>query len=217
MTLLLLIRHADNDARKVRLVGRLPGVHLNQQGRRQAAELAALLGKAPIQAIYSSPLERALETAQPLAEALSLPVKQVADLAEIDYGDWQGRTFKQIRRSKFWRTVGENPAQVRFPGGETFLEAQQRAVAALEHAAEDKEMIAAVTHADIILLTLAHYLAMPLNAFHRLEIQPASISVLELQNGRARVLHVNQVTRLEFPQPKPADGSPSSGGEKSAA
>ncbi len=217
MTLLLLIRHADNDARKTRLVGRLPGVHLNPQGRRQAEELAALLGKAPIQAVYSSPLERALETAQPLAEALSLPVEQVADLAEIDYGDWQGRTFKQIRRSKFWRTVGENPAGVRFPGGETFLEAQQRAVAALERIAENKEMIAAVTHADIILLTLAHYLAMPLNAFHRLEIQPASISVLDLQNGRARVLHVNQVTRLEFPQPKPADGSPPSGRQKNAA
>ncbi len=217
MTLLLLIRHADNDARKTRLVGRLPGVHLNRQGRQQAEELAALLGKAPIQAIYSSPLERAVETAQPLADALSLPVEMVPDLAEIDYGEWQGRTFKQIRRSKFWRSVGENPAQVRFPGGETFLEAQQRAVAALERAAQDKEMIAVVTHADIILLTLAHYLSMPLNAFHRLEIQPASISALELQNGRARVLHVNQVARLEFPQPKPADGPPSNGRQPSAA
>jgi len=74
MTLLLLIRHADNDERKIRLVGRMPGVHLNQQGREQAEQLARLLAKMPIQAVFSSPLERAMETAQPLAEALNLPV-----------------------------------------------------------------------------------------------------------------------------------------------
>jgi probable phosphoglycerate mutase len=211
MTLLLLIRHADNDARKTRLVGRMPGIHLNQQGREQAEELARLLAGAPIQAVYSSPLERALETSAPLAAALNLPVEQLPDLIEIDYGKWQGRTFKQIRRSKFWRKVGENPAEVRFPGGETFLEAQQRAVTALESAAQGKEMVAFVTHADIILLALAHYLSMPLNAFHRLEIQPASISVIDWKDGRARVLHVNQVSRLEFPKEKPVQPPPAAG------
>lgn len=207
MTLLLLIRHADNDARKTRLVGRMPGVHLNQRGREQAEELARLLADVPIQAVFSSPLERAVETAEPIARALNLPVETDPDLLEIDYGEWQGRTFKQIRRSKFWRKVGENPAEVRFPGGETFLEAQQRAVAALEKAAQGKEMVAVVTHADLILLALAHYLGMPLNAFHRLEISPASITVVDWKDGRARVLHVNQVVRLEFPQEKPAESA----------
>jgi len=205
MTLLLLIRHADNDARKTRLVGRLPGIHLNPQGRIQAEQLARLLAHAPIQAVYSSPLERAVETAQPLADLLNLPVEQIPDLLEIDYGEWQGRTFKQIRRSKFWREVGRNPEQVRFPGGETFFEAQQRAVNALERLARDKEIIAAVTHADFILLALAHYLNMPLKDFHRLEIDPASLSVVELKNGIARVLHVNQVVKLKFPQDKNED------------
>lgn len=215
MTLLLLIRHGENDARKTRLVGRLPGIHLNQQGREQAEELAGLLADAPIQAVYSSPLERALETAEPLARALNLPVEPLPDLLEIDYGAWQGRTFKQIRRSKFWRQVGENPAGVRFPGGETFLEAQQRAVAALERIAQGKDMAAVVTHADVILLALAHYLNMPLKDFHRLEIQPASISVIELKDGRSRILHVNQVSRLEFPQEK--SGQPPEGGGQSTA
>ncbi len=211
MTLLLLIRHGDNNARKTRLVGRLPGIHLNQKGREQAAELARLLADAPIQAVYSSPLERALETAEPLAAALKLPVEQVDELIEIDYGEWQGRTFKQIRRSKFWRQVGENPAEIRFPGGETFLEAQRRAVAGLEKIAQGRDMVAIVTHADVILLALAHYLNMPLKDFHRLEIQPASISVIELKDGRSRILHVNQVSRLEFPQDKPGDSPRSSG------
>ncbi len=208
MTLLLLIRHGENDARKTRLVGRLPGIHLNQQGREQAEELARLLADAPIQAVFSSPLERAVETAEPLAQALNLPVEVDPDLIEIDYGEWQGRTFKQIRRSKFWRQVGQNPAEVRFPGGETFHEAQQRAVAALERIANGRDMAAIVTHADVILLALAHYLNMPLKDFHRLEIRPASISVIELKDGRSRILHVNQVSRLEFPQEKSGETSP---------
>lgn len=205
MTIMLLIRHGENDARKTRLVGRLPGIHLNQQGREQAEELARLLADAPIQAVYSSPLERAVETARPIAAALNLQVEQLEELIEINYGEWQGRTFKQIRRSKFWRQVGQDPAGVRFPGGETFLEAQQRAVAALERIAQGKDLVAVVTHADIILLALAHYLNMPLKDFHRLEIQPASISVIELKDGQSRILHVNQVTRLELPQQKPGE------------
>jgi probable phosphoglycerate mutase len=215
MTLLLLIRHGENYARKTRLVGRLPGIHLNQQGREQAEELARLLASAPIQAVFSSPLERAVETAEPLARALNLPVQTDPDLLEIDYGDWQGRTFKQIRRSKFWRQVGQNPAEIRFPGGETFREAQQRAVAALEKIAQGRDMVAIVTHADMILLALAHYLNIPLNDFHRLEIQPASISVIELKDGRSRILHVNQVSRLEFPSEKP--GEPTPAGRRAAA
>ena len=198
MTLLLLIRHADNDERKIRLVGRMPGVHLNQQGREQAEQLARLLAKMPIQAVFSSPLERAMETAQPLAEALNLPVQPIPDLLEIDYGHWQGRTFKQIRRSKFWRSVGEDPAGVSFPGGESFLTAQRRAVTALDRLAQGMDMIAAFTHADIILLTLAYYLNMPLKDFHRLEIQPASLSVVELKDGKVRILHINHVTNLIF-------------------
>jgi probable phosphomutase (TIGR03848 family) len=205
MTLLLLIRHAENDARKTRLVGRMPGIHLNEQGREQAEKLATRLAKEPIQAIYASPLERAVETAQPLANALNLPVKLTPAVIEIDYGQWQGRTYKQLKRAKLWQEVGKDPSKIRFPGGETFLEAQQRAVTALEDLATDSDMIAVFTHADIILLTLAHFLNMPLNDFYRLEIKPASLSVVELKDGKARILHVNQVLDLELPHDKPEE------------
>ena len=120
MPTLLLIRHGDNEfIARNKLAGRLPGVHLNEKGRQQAEVLAQLLLKAPLRAIYSSPMERAVETAQPLAAALGLEVQIRPQLIELNYGNWQGRTFKQLARIKLWKEVQNNPVGVRFPGGET--------------------------------------------------------------------------------------------------
>ena len=119
-TLLLLIRHGENDVMYRRLAARLPDVHLNQRGREQAAALAQALTHAPIEAIYSSPLERAVETAQPLADARGLPVEIRSDLIEVNYGSWQGKTYAQLRRTNLWKTVHSTPSQVRFPDGEAF-------------------------------------------------------------------------------------------------
>lgn len=219
MTLILLIRHGENDVMHRRLAGRLPGVHLNENGRKQAQALARALEHAPIEAVYSSPLERALETAQPLAEARGLTVQIRPALSEVDYGDWQGRTYKQLRRARLWKTVQDDPASVRFPNGETLVEVQQRVIEELEHLARlhtrptqegqqqpPEAVIAAVAHGDIIRLALAHYLNMAVNDFHRLTIFPASLSMIRLQpEQRPLVIHVNQIAGFSWPPPPPPE------------
>src|SRR3954452_18283038 len=102
MTTILLIRHGENNMVGKRLAGRLPDVHLNDRGKQQAQQLAEALCKAPLKAIYSSPLERAVETAEPLAAELGLPVQIAPGLIELGYGDWQGKTLKQLSRLKLW-------------------------------------------------------------------------------------------------------------------
>lgn len=212
MTTILLIRHGENNMVGKRLAGRLPGVHLNDRGKQQAQQLAQVLGPAPIKAIYSSPLERAVETAQPLADALSLSIQIEPDLIELGYGDWQGKTLKQLTRRKLWKTVQDAPSQMRFPNGESFVEVQTRAVAALDRIAaahEERDLVACFSHGDVVRLVVAHYLGMPLDAFQRLAASTASINVIHINpKGRPMVLHVNQLLTFEFKleRPDPAGG-----------
>ena len=208
MPTLLLIRHGENDLVGRKLAGRTPGVHLNENGQKQAAAVAQALGKAPIKAVYSSPMERAFETAQPLAAALGLEVQIRPGLIEIDYGRYQGRTFKQLARAKIWKEVLKNPAEGRFPDGESFSEAQARvtneleAIAALH--AED-EIVVCFTHADVVRLSVAHYLKMPIEAFQRLMVNTTSVSVIVRVKDEVYVPHINQVAGFEIKMPEKKD------------
>ncbi|NPV87021.1 MAG: MSMEG_4193 family putative phosphomutase [Anaerolineae bacterium] len=206
MITVLLIRHGENDFIGKRLAGRLAGVHLNDKGREQAAVLAQHLHADGIQAIYSSPLERAMETAQPLAQRLSLPVIPHAALMEVDFGEWQGVEIETLHQHDLWKVVQETPSRMRFPGGESFAEAQQRVVSGLQeictrHA--DGARIACFSHCDAIRLALAHFLGMPLDGFQRLIISTASVSVLHFEEKRVRLARSNAT--FEF-SPQPADG-----------
>lgn len=204
MAIILLVRHGENDLVSRRMAGRLPGVHLNEKGRSQAAELAQRLAGLPIKAIYSSPLERAWQTATPLAERLGLGVERLSWLQEVDYGEWQGRTFGQLRRRKLWQTVHQAPAEVRFPGGESLAEAQARIVDGLTDLAAanpPEALLACFTHGDMIRLAVVHYLNMGLNDIQRLSIHTASISALSLDHGRAQLLCYNQVLSIEAQLP----------------
>jgi len=216
MTLLLLIRHGENDVMRRRLAGRMPGVSLNARGQQQAADLTAALTHAPLQAVYSSPLERAMETAEPLAAAHGLAVIIRPALIEVDYGKFQGRTFGQLKRIKLWQTLLKTPTAVRFPGGETFAEVQQRVVADLEALISQwqppepsdpknrpaEPVIAVVAHADIVRLALTHYLNMPLDDFLRLMVAPTSLSILQADGiSRPRVICVNQQPHFNWPEP----------------
>lgn len=203
MTILLLIRHGENDFIGKGLAGRLPGVHLNDRGRLQAEMLAEHLGKAPIKTIYSSPLERALETAQPLAERLGLEIQTRPGLIEVDYGEWEGKAFRQLKRLKLWKTIQTSPAGVRFPGGESLQDAQQRVCKEIETLAgfhEQKDVIACVTHADVIRLSTAYFLGMRLDDFQRLSVSIASMTVFQIHEKRFRLLHLNQVSALDWSQ-----------------
>jgi len=203
MPTILFIRHGENDyVKKGRLAGRQPGVHLNEKGRAQAEALAKTLAKAPIKAVYSSPLERTLETAEPIARALGLEVVRRPGLIEVDFGNWQNRTLKQLRQRKLWRTVQAAPSLARFPGGETFAEAQGRIVREVERLCSQhkpKDLIACVSHSDAIKLAVAHYLGLPLDLFQRLTIFPASITTLRIDEARARVICLNYTVSAPWP------------------
>jgi probable phosphomutase (TIGR03848 family) len=194
MATILLIRHGQNDMVGKKLAGRMPGVNLNEQGKAQARRLAAELAPLSIKAVISSPLERAQQTAEPVARIHNLPVEINAGLLEIDFGTWQGKSIKQLRRSKLWKSVQERPSTFRFPAGETFTAAQSRiaeTLQALSAAYAEKDVIVCVGHCDMIRLAVAFFLDMPLDAFQRLQIDPASVTVLHLHGSQAAFGPIN--------------------------
>ena len=195
MPVILLIRHGENDyVKKARMAGRLPGVHLNAAGKDQALVLAEKLASAPIKAIYCSPLERALETAGPLAAALSQEIIIRQGLIETDIGEWNGQTLKSLRRLKMWRTVQNAPSLFRFPGGEFFAETQHRVCRELEAICaglEPKDLVACVSHADPIKLAVAYYIGLPLDNFQRLAVSPASVTALHIGEASSHLLNLN--------------------------
>ena len=198
MPAVLLVRHAENDyVRKGRLAGRLPGIHLNERGREQARKLAEALKGAPVRAVYSSPLDRTMETAEPIATARGLQVVERPGLVELDFGDWQDKTLKSLRQRKLWKTVQQRPSLMRFPNGEAFSEAQVRVAAEIDTLVQmhkPKDLIVCVSHSDLIKLALAYYLGLPLDLFQRIMVAPASISTLFFGDGHVQVVNINQTT-----------------------
>jgi probable phosphomutase (TIGR03848 family) len=190
VTTLLLVRHATTAATGKRLGGWTPGVHLDAAGVAQAEATAARLAQQPVAAVYASPLERTQETAKIVAKPHGLRVRTRRGLGEVDYGDWTDKPLGQLRRRKAWTTVQQTPSRMQFPGGESIRGAQARAVDETEELAQrhGSDTIVCVSHADVIKAVVAHHLAMPLDAFQRLVISPASVTVLHLPAGGHPVL-----------------------------
>jgi probable phosphoglycerate mutase len=205
MTIVLLVRHGENDyVKKGRLAGRLAGVHLNEKGRAQAQAVADKLAGATIKAVYSSPLERTMETAQPIAIALGVEVIPREGLVEINFGEWTDQKLKGLSRLKLWKVVQNFPSMARFPGGETFREAQCRVVEEINSLAgmyEPKDIIVCVSHSDTIKLAVAFYIGLPLDMFQRLMVSPGSINVLNVGEASSSLLALNY--DLSFSLPKP--------------
>jgi len=199
MTTLLLIRHAANDAlQEGRLTGRLPGVHLNQTGRAQAQALAERLAGVSLAAVYSSPMERAQETAQPLAARHGLPVHIHPGLQELDCGRWSGQPLERLRRRPLWRARALYPSGIPLPDGESSWDMQVRIVAAAEEmrAAHPQQTVALVSHADPIRALVAHYLGLPLDLYQRLGVSPASLTLLSLEGPLPRLMCLNETSYL---------------------
>ena len=192
MSLVFLVRHAHNDyIREGRLAGRSAGIHINQKGIEQTKQLIASLKKIPIKAIYSSPLERAIDTAQLIADEIKLDIVQEEALLEIDYGEWQGKKLVELRKTALWRSVVQTPALIRFPGGESFFEAQLRAtrfILSIFNQYERQEKIICVTHADIIKLIVAYFLGLSLDHFQKINISTSSVTVLNCHQHRVSLL-----------------------------
>ena len=198
MTTLLLVRHGHTDTAGKRLTGRAPGVHLNELGRRQAERLVERLDGVRIDTIVSSPLERCRETAAPLAKARGHAVDVGRAWIEVGYGEWTGRSISQLRRTKLWRRVMFAPSNVRFPGGESLLEVQVRAVdATFDIAARHaRGTVLVVSHADVIRLLVAHLAGMHADHLQRLSIDTASITAVSISDGFPRLLTVNETDDL---------------------
>jgi probable phosphoglycerate mutase len=195
MPIFLLIRHGETDYNKKRRIpGRISGVHLNKKGRKQAQTLADHLAQVPIKAIYASPLERTIETAEPLAGVLNLEITPMPGLLETDCGDWQGQSIGKLRRLKAWRSLAHHPSLFRFPGGESIVEGQYRIVQVIEalrqkHAPGD--LIACFSHSDPLKLLVAYYLGLPLDQFQRLTVGTASITVLQVNENVGQLILLN--------------------------
>lgn len=201
MIQLLLIRHAENDyIRSGRLAGWTPGVHLNDDGKRQAEALGQRLAAAKFQAVYSSPLERAVETAQAVVQhhsGLNLLIED--DIGELRCGQWTGQSLRQLARTRLWQIVQHCPSRARFPDGESIREMQARAVGAIERIAEHHltGKVAVVSHADVIKAMVAHYAGMPLDMFQRIVVSPASISVIGLHKMGVAILRLNDTSHYD--------------------
>jgi probable phosphoglycerate mutase len=198
MTTIYLIRHGENDfVKNKKLAGWLPDIHLNAQGQAQAKALAEILSQIKFKAIYASPLERTMETAEPIALAQDLSVHPLKSLGEVDVGRWQGQTLKSLKKRKLWPVVQHTPSMARFPEGESYPQAQARVIAQLDQLREKhtgkKTKIACITHADVIKIAVAHYIGLPLDLFQRLTIDPASISILHFDNT-VRLLTLNDIS-----------------------
>jgi len=192
-TQLLLIRHGLTDWVGHRLPGWTPGIHLSEEGRQQVEALAQRLASLPIEAIYASPLERTVETAEAIAAPHGLPVQLRENLGEVRIGEWTGRTVEELARTEEWLTIRFYPSGLAIPGGETMYEMQTRVVAELDaiRKAHPGATVAVVSHADVIKAAVAHYLGLHLDLFQRLVVYPASLTALQFNKFGPRLVLFN--------------------------
>jgi probable phosphomutase (TIGR03848 family) len=215
MATLILVRHGRTTANSSGvLAGRSPGVLLDETGEQQVERAGERLSGVRLAAVVSSPLERCRQTAQAIARAQSAPVKVTREkgIVEVDYGEWTGASLKTLAKESLWKVVQGHPAGATFPGGEALAAMSARSVAAVrrwdarleqEHGAE--AIWVAVSHGDVIKAVLADALGMHLDAFQRIVVDPAAVSVVRYTDGRPFVLSMNtHEGDLSYLQPKPS-------------
>ena len=193
-TTILLVRHGQTNSTGKVLPGRAPGLHLADTGQQQAERTAARIGELDgVDAVYTSPLERARETAAPIGKVTGHRPRIERGLLECDFGDWTGASLRRLMRKREWRTIQRAPSTFRFPGGESFPEMQHRIVTTLERLRDDHRgrTIVCVSHADPIKAAVAHALGTHLDLFQRIVISTGAISVVIWTEGGPTVLAVN--------------------------
>jgi probable phosphoglycerate mutase len=195
-TLVLLVRHGLTPTTGAVLPGRAPGLHLSEQGRIQAEAVARRISAlSRVAAVYSSPLERARETALAIARACRLTVRVERGLAEVDIGEWTGLPIARASKKPEWVAVQQHPSGFRFPGGESFPEMQARITGAVARLVERHRgrTVVAVSHADPIKAAVAQALGTPLDLFQRIAIAPGSLTAVLQRRGGPAVLTLNSV------------------------
>ena len=193
-TLVLFVRHGTTPTTGKVLPGRARGLHLSERGREQAqraAERIAELGK--IAAVYSSPLERARETAAPIARLTKNTTRIERGLVECDFGAWTGQSLRRLMKKPEWSQVQRSPSTFRFPAGESFVEMQTRMVSAVDaiRRRHPGRTVVCVSHADTIKAAVAHAAGTPLDLFQRIVISTCSVTAIMYSDGGPIVLTVN--------------------------
>ena len=195
-TTVFLIRHGLTGAVGRHLVSRTPGIHLTHEGRAQAERVRDRLASRRLDAIYSSPVERAFETAEPLAASRRLPIVVLDGLIEVDFGEWTGMSFDDLSARSDWQQFNDARSTAIVPGGERASDVQSRVLATLDDLRRRHRgaAVAAVSHADVIRSAVLHIAGASLDGWYRFEISPGSITTVTYErNGTARLLGVNEV------------------------
>jgi broad specificity phosphatase PhoE len=198
MALVILVRHGQTDDNvNGKISGQSP-VPLNARGRDQVKAAADVLTCLGVTRILSSPLARARQTADILAQHLQVEIEEVPDLREVGYGDWEGKYFRDIRGEPVAQQVFHDPIKAVFPNGESLPDVQQRGVQVIElvHQTHPQGVVVLVSHGDVIRTSLAHYLDMPFNEYRRLNLDNGALSVLELFQNWVRIKAINFVPQV---------------------
>jgi probable phosphomutase (TIGR03848 family) len=193
-TVVLLVRHGQTPTTGSLLPGRAKGLHLAEAGTKQAERVGERIAELKsVDAVYASPLERARETAAPIAAARGLKVHVERGLLECDFGEWTGAELKGLMKLPEWKTVQRAPSTFRFPGGESFTEMQARMVTTIDRlrAAHPNGTIVCVSHADPIKALVAHAMGTHLDLFQRIVVSTCSVSAVAYTAGGPIVLTVN--------------------------
>jgi len=205
MATLILARHGRTSANLSGvLAGRSRGVHLDDTGKQQAQAAAERLAGVPLAAVVTSPLERCRETTKAIVAAQRTgqqgepPVSVERGIVECDYGSWTGKALSALAKEPLWKTVQSHPSAVEFPEGEAMTAMSSRAVGAvrrwdarLEAEHGPHAVWVAVSHGDVIKAVLADALGIHLDAFQRILVDPASLSVIRYTPGRPFVVTMN--------------------------
>jgi broad specificity phosphatase PhoE len=196
-TTFYLLRHAAHDNVGSYLAGRAPGVHLGPGGLAQAERLGARMQREPLDCVFASPRERAQQTAVAIASARDgLPVQTSEALDEVNFGSWSGSTFDELNKRDDWRRWNTLRSMAETPAGETMLDVQRRATGFIRQisSGNDGARIALVSHADVIRSIIGHVLGLPIDAWQRFEIAPASISTMVVGDWGGKLLTLNENT-----------------------
>lgn len=195
VTHVFLVRHGQTEWNVIqKVMGKTP-IPLNELGRAQASVAGEVLKEVSVDALFHSPYLRTTETAARIAHFHpNLALEPHVALAEVNYGDWEGKSFEELRGHEAFAQYFSDPALARIPGGETMAEVQTRVVSLIEHCREQYvgQNVVLVSHSDVIKVALTHYLSLPLSAIHRLCINNGSISLLRLSGAFDRVVCVNR-------------------------
>lgn len=186
MATIYLLRHAESSANSAGiLAGRLPSISLSKAGKAQSRAIIETLRNLEITHIYSSPIQRCLETIEPFAKFSNKKVTSAPNFVEMDYGDWSGRKLSALRREKLWKSIQKRPSTVRFPNGESFEEMQARIKRGLHDLTKKhkKGRVLVVSHGDPIKVVIASALRMDLDDFQKLVVDPASLTIIDWPSG----------------------------------